>query len=97
MQAVRRRRDAQAWREVLARFAQSGLAVVAFCRRERISQASFYRWRTLFGRPERDSPRAVSTAGAAPDFVDLGTLAPGVGVELRLDLGGGVLLHLIRR
>ncbi len=94
MRPTRRRRDAQAWQGVLARFAQSGMTAQAFCQREQISPASLYRWRALLGSPARsDSPRVVSTA----DFVDLGTLAPPAGVELRLDLGGGVLLQLTRR
>jgi hypothetical protein len=42
---------------------------------------------------ELSSPVAKRTTG----FVDLGTLsASGSRFELRLDLGGGVLLHLVR-
>jgi hypothetical protein len=57
------------WREVLRRQARSGLSVAAFCRRFRISQASFYAWR----RKLRDAgtfaevrlaPDAVLSAGA---------------------------------
>jgi hypothetical protein len=33
------------WRERFRRFAQSKLPVTEFCRRERVSAASFYRWR----------------------------------------------------
>jgi hypothetical protein len=33
------------WREIVRRQAGSGLSVVAFCRRSRIPQASFYAWR----------------------------------------------------
>ncbi|MCO6439039.1 MAG: hypothetical protein J5J06_18255 [Phycisphaerae bacterium] len=33
------------WREILQRQSSSGLSVAAFCRRSRISQASFYTWR----------------------------------------------------
>lgn len=94
MQPIRRRRDAQAWQGVLTRFTQSGMSAPAFCQRERISPASLYRWRALLGSSApSDSPRVVSAA----DFVDLGTLAPPAGVELRLDLGGGLLLQLTRR
>ena len=84
----------------MARFTESGLAVAAFCRRESISTSSFYRWRSLLS---GSLPREVVTrsplraAPGAPTFVDLGTLR-GVRepLELRLDLGGGVLLHLVR-
>jgi putative transposase len=85
---------------IISRFAESGLGVEAFCRRESISTSSFYRWRSLL---DDASPRDVVTRKAlratprAPAFVDLGTLrrshAP---LELHLDLGGGVLLHLVR-
>lgn len=85
---------------IMARFAESGLAVAAFCRRELISTSSFYRWRSLLS---GSLPREVvtrsppsETRGAAA-FVDLGTLPSSrEPLELRLDLGGGVLLHLVR-
>jgi len=41
----RKRLGEAAWRELLARFAASGLSAAAFCRREAISAASFYRKR----------------------------------------------------
>jgi hypothetical protein len=34
----RRRQDASVWREILSRFAQSGLTVEAFCRRVGIGE-----------------------------------------------------------
>ncbi len=40
---------AQAMRTLLACFAQSGLAVAGFSRREGISPSSFYRWRAVLG------------------------------------------------
>lgn len=47
MQTIRRRRlGAQAWRELLSRFGDSRLTTTAFCRREAVSTAIFYRWRT---------------------------------------------------
>lgn len=97
-----RRRDAQAWRELLGRFADSAVSVPAFCAREGISEASFYRWRSMLRRARTVRKRAaVVIAGAVPKpsapFVDLGTLTPGPSrVELKLDLGGGVLLQLVR-
>ena len=87
-------------RAVMARFAGSGLTVDAFCQRESISASSFYRWRSLHDNsPTREvMPHvAAKMPNKAPAFVDLGSLrsahAP---LELRLDLGGGVLLHLVR-
>lgn len=101
-QNKQRRRDANAWREVIERFASSGLSVPAFCEREAISEGSFYRWRSILQRGGAGGQRqgaviASKTTSAATPFVDLGTLQPGNSrVELRLDLGGGVLLQLVR-
>lgn len=100
-QNKQRRRDANAWRELLERFSGSGLSVPAFCEREAISEGSFYRWRAILQRGsanQRQQPivTAKRTSTAAAPFVDLGTLTPGSSrVELRLDLGG-VLLQLVR-
>lgn len=104
MERIKRRRlSAGAWRGVLARFASSGLTVQAFCRRELISTASFYRWRSLLEGASADVERPpkvsiAATASPTPGFVDLGTLRPtgSSRLELRLDLGGGLLLHLVR-
>lgn len=95
---IQRRRSAKAWRRMLARFEASGLTVVAFCEREGISSKSFYRWRLRLG--EVDQSLVANAAGAgktAGGFIDLGALAPGSSrMELRLDLGGGMQLHLLR-
>ena len=90
------RNEAQ-WRSLLSRFSDSGLSVSAFCRREAVSTASFYRWRGLIERHEGGEGLPVVSE---PAFVDLGTLrgesTRGAPVELRLDLGGGLTLHLVR-
>lgn len=91
------RNEAQ-WRLLLSRFSDSGLSVSVFCRREAVSTASFYRWRGLLDRRHVGEGLPVVSE---PAFVDLGTLrgesARGAPVELRLDLGGGLTLHLVRR
>ena len=99
-QHKRQRPSTEMRRAIMARFAESGLSVDTFCQRESISTSSFYRWRPLLG---DSSPREVAThsslnaVGRAAAFVDLGTLhRPHAPLELRLDLGGGVLLHLVR-
>ena len=44
--ASKSRRDRQQqWHQRLSRFARSDLSVAEFCRRERVSQPSFYQWR----------------------------------------------------
>jgi putative transposase len=77
--------------------------VVLFCEREGIKSAGLYGWRSRLRddvqnrsvpvrvlkrqRPERPSG----------EFIDLGALGSGRSrFEVRLDLGGGVLLHLVR-
>jgi putative transposase len=95
-----KRRSAQAWRAVVARFGQSGLTEEAFCEREGVGLKLFHRWRvkrsSAVARAVVDKPARVlpsSTAG----FVDLGALKDGGSrLEMRLDLGGGVLLHVVR-
>ena len=84
-------------RAIMARFAESGLSVDAFCQRESISTSSFYRWRSLLDNSStREVVPRVST-NKAPAFVALGTLRSAhAALELHLDLGGGVLLHLVR-
>ena len=86
---------------IMARFVESRLTVEAFCQRESISVSSFYRWRSVC---DSSSAREVATrhpsrpTPSAVDFVELGTLQEShARLELRLDLGGGVLLHLVRR
>jgi putative transposase len=94
-----KRRSAQAWRDVVARFAQSGLTEEAFCEREGPGVKLFHRWRFKRGstpmRPSADKVAPVS--GATAKFVELGSLKDGGSrLEMRLDLGGGVLLHVVR-
>ena len=40
-----KRRSAQAWREMVGRFGQSGLSEEAFCEGEGINRKLFHRWR----------------------------------------------------
>jgi transposase-like protein len=99
-QHKRPRATAQMRRAILARFAESGLSVEAFCRRESISPSSFYRWRSLQRDPvprELALPRVPSSSGDTGTFVSLGSLqTASASFELRLDLGGGVFLQLVR-
>ena len=91
-----RRRSREQWRSVSDRFEASGLGVEAFCDREGISNSRFRRWRGLLGAeaPRRKDEVAVGRA----DFVDAGLLGIGGSgrLEIRLELGGGVVLHLTR-
>ena len=96
------------WRERVKRQAASGQSIAEFCRREGISAASFYMWRS---RHVSGSVTAVATPAASQlpaSFIDVGTMPGRQGgcdavsvaagrIELRIDLGGGMLLHLVRQ
>lgn len=78
---------------MLTRFASSGLTVAAFCRREAVSTASFYRWRSQLGTVGEAVAAALRgrpTPRVPADFVDLGpliTAAPSF-FELRQSFDG---------
>ena len=102
-QTVRQRRSESAWREIVARQEHSGLTVAEFCEREGLKAASLYGWRVRLRQEaagERVSPTISSRARvekSAAEFIDLGAIGAGRGrFEVRLDLGGGVLLQLVR-
>lgn len=92
------RRSRHEWRSLLEKFDGSGLGVEAFCRREAISTASLYRWRNLLS--DRGEGIEAMVSGRAPAFVDLGTLNSVASskprIDLKLDLGDGLVLHLVR-
>ena len=92
------RRSRHEWRSLLAKLDDSGLGVDAFCRREAISAASLYRWRNLLS--DGGDGGDVAVRNRAPEFVDLGTLNAASSsrprIELNLDLGDGLILHLVR-
>ena len=97
------------WRARLQRFVKARQSVVAFCAAESVSVPSFYYWRTKLsarGEPQRRAA-PIDTAG----FIDVGgaRLAHGpdrgaatsdalatTGIELRIDLGQGVVLRIVR-
>lgn len=92
------RRSRSEWGSLLARVGGSGLGVEAFCRREGISAASFYRWQRLLG--DTVDRGEVVVRDRAPGFVDLGALnsavSPRQRLDLKLELGDGLVLHLAR-
>ena len=98
------RRTEQAWRELVERQARSGVSVQAFCRDEGISPWGLYQWRSrLRGKARRAMPVPSRAAGSASEpprsgFIDLGALGRSRSrCEIRLDLGGGVVLQVVRR
>lgn len=100
----RQRRSESGWRELVDRQEQSGLTVAQFCEREGIKSASLYGWRSRL----REGPKDATVTEVAPKkakhreapssgFIDLGALGSSRSrFEIRLELGQGVLLHLVR-
>ena len=79
------------------------MTVTEFCDQEGLKAASLYGWRIRLRREAtgtKTSPTLSSEAGAqksAEEFIDLGAIgASRSRFEVRLDLGGGVLLQLVR-
>jgi putative transposase len=94
-----KRRSAQTWCEAVARFSGSGLSEEAFCEREGLGLKLFHRWRSKRGGvvPRVVTDKAAQVSRPKTGFVDLGSLKGGDSrLEMRLDLGGGVLLHVVR-
>jgi transposase-like protein len=93
----RQRRSAQTWGELIKQQKASGLSVPAFCRREGLSPWTLYGWRSrLRSGKARRPKRLPAPAQNATSFIDLGALrAPATERwEIRLDLGGGIVLQL---
>ena len=96
------------WQAVVRRFERSGLSVVRFCVAGSISAWSLYDWRRKLGRGARVRQAAGVDGGG---FVDVGSVrapkfeaaiatvpsveVPG-GMQLRIDLGGGLVLQILR-
>ena len=102
----RRRLNESAWRELFKRFDGAGLTVEAFCKGEGLSRSSFNRWRSRLSTQPGVATTAVMREPGhqkiTSSFVDLGLLGAAsteaaAGLELRLDLGGGLSLTLVRR
>lgn len=91
-------RSQNEWQSLLAKFGGSGMSVEAFCQREAISATSFYRWRSRLS--HGGDGGAIEGGETASAFVDLGTLscesAPRAQFDLRVELGNGLVLRLMR-
>ncbi len=88
MKDGRTRRTAAEWKKIIHRFFESGLDDKEFCRREKLVQSNFTRWR----RQESSPPSAKfvpMTVPAAP----VPEIPPRSGWELDVSLPGGVHLQ----
>ncbi len=94
------RRGQKLWEELIIEQENSGLSAKRFCEVKSVGIASFYQWRR---RLSGDGPRSMEKKRDV-GFIDMGemrgsrqALAPvQIGLELNLDLGGGVNLTLRR-
>ena len=102
MRKMSGRRSEEAWRELVARQVDSGVSVQAFCERERLNLNTFYGWRSKLrvrtavnaGKASASKAKVSEPAGG---FIDLGSLEGSASrYEIRLDLGGGVVLQVVR-
>jgi len=103
---TRRHLGAQAWREVFRRFDGSGDSAVAFCKREGLNTSSFHRWRRRVATTTTmaaaaastlQEPREAARQTAVANFIEMGAVSePAARLEVRLELGGGLVLQLVR-
>lgn len=92
------RRSAGTWRELFSRQLSSGMSVPEFCRREGINAGVFRRWRVMLqGSTGAHPVQARPELRATVPFIDLGDLrSGGPRLEVRLELGAGVVLSVAR-
>jgi hypothetical protein len=101
------------WRARLTRYSTSGQTAEAFCQSESVSTGSLYHWQARLRKRGFviSKPRVRRQTAAA--FIDVGTIpktnlvahpiTPVIDIEkeggfdIKLELGGGVVLHLVRR
>ena len=102
-----------AWRNRLTRYARSGQTVQAFCRGEAVPVGTFYGWQARLRGRDVKAAAVQQRVPAPSPFVDLGAVNglaaceapirdntlhhPRSGIEVHLDLGGGMVLHIARR
>ena len=97
MRKMSRQRSQQTWRELVTRQVDSGVSVQAFCERERLNVNTFYGWRSKLGARSAVSAGKPRVSEPAGGFIDLGSLEGSASrYEIRLDLGGGVVLQVVR-
>jgi transposase-like protein len=99
-QSKRIRRGAAVWRQLFSLQSSSGLSVPEFCRREGVNASLFRRWRSMLkgSTPDREvTARTQRAVESQAPFIDLGEPRSGrTRLEVRLDLGGGLVLSIAR-
>lgn len=84
------------WRDVLRRQARSRLSVAEFCRREELSQPSFYAWRRTITQRDGRRPNHSDSDPPAVGFlaVRLSGVSPCVEASITIELAQGLVLRL---
>jgi transposase-like protein len=92
------KRSEATWREIFARHVSSGLSVLDFCRAEGINPGVFRRWRSMLKEGiQVEQSKARTKAKVVAPFIDIGAMgAASSRMEVRLELGGGVVLTVAR-
>jgi hypothetical protein len=104
---TRRHLSAEVWREVFRRFDGSGESVSGFCKREGLHTSSFRRWQPrLAGTAatpitmQAKEPGEARRQAPVASFIEMGPMAPANAaagrLEVRLELGAGLVLHVVR-
>lgn len=104
---TRRHLSAQAWAEVFGRFNGSGESVTGFCKREGLHTSSFRRWQRRLAAiaatastTQARKPREATAQASAGSFIEMGAMGaaskPAGRLEVRLELGDGLVLQLVR-
>ncbi len=108
MIAIDKQTEKQArWRERVDEQMRSGLSVADYCHRHGLSVTSFYGWKSRLGKSGKSRVLALSNVAKPSPFIELGSVRevsalnsvqePGSCLDVRLDLGLGMVLTITRR
>ena len=98
------------WRDRLARQVASRQSIAAFCRSEGIAEGTFYGWRARLGANAEREQSAAKAPAAFVDIGTVNSLGAskstkpaedrpddrGGKIEVRIDLGRGLMLQIVR-
>lgn len=92
------RATAAAWQQRIGRWRQSGLSIAEFCRRERLTQPSFFAWRKRLkdedaARQRIQPPSRTHASGNSP-FIELTPPAWNPPGSVQIALPGGAVVTL---
>jgi hypothetical protein len=76
------------WRRHIARQRASGLTIRAYCATQQLREASFYFWRQVIAKRDRESPARSTAAAPAPTFLPVAVIdsPPEQGADVPIDI-----------